>query len=101
MKSPSSPPVSRANHLPSRRLSSRTTTPSRRPRRRPGLYGPALLALLLAGCGVLSPEEQLLTDFFEASRLHDTTVAAKVSDVIFSPAVDGIVDRFEIERVEQ
>ncbi len=59
------------------------------------------VALLVAGCGVLSPEEQLLTDFFEASRLHDTTVAAKTADVIFNPALDGVVDRFEIERIEK
>jgi hypothetical protein len=55
----------------------------------------------MAACGVLSPEEQLLTDFFEASRLHDTTVAAKMSDVIFNPALDGIVDRFEIDQIEK
>src|SRR5687768_5691910 len=101
MKSLSSPPASRATHRPSRRLGLRTI-PSRRPRHRPAL-GPAALclALVLAGCGVLSPEEQLLTDFFEASRLHDTTVAAKVSDVIFNPARDGVVDRFDIERIEK
>ena len=59
------------------------------------------LALVAAACGVLSPEEQLLTDFFEASRLHDTTVVARMSDVIFNPRVDGIVDAFDVERVEE
>src|SRR5687767_12219040 len=75
--------------------------PSLRATPRPALYGPAALglALLLTGCGVLSPEEQLLTDFFEASRLHDTTVVAKMSDVIFNPRVDGVVDRFEVGAV--
>ena len=52
-------------------------------------------------CGVLSPEEQLLTDFFEASRLHDTTVVARMSDVTFNPRIDGVVDRFEITAIEQ
>ena len=60
-----------------------------------------LLALLAVACGVLSPEEQLLTDFFEASRLHDTTVVARMSDVTFNPRIDGVVDRFEITGIEQ
>src|SRR5687768_3753398 len=95
MRSLNSLPSSRASPLQSRRQ-------SRRANRRPALYGPAaLVALLLTGCGVLSPEEQLLTDFFEASRLHDTTVAAKMSAVIFNPRVDGVVDRFEVEEIEK
>jgi hypothetical protein len=49
---------------------------------------------------VLSPEEQLLTDFFEASRLYDTTVVAKMSEVIFNPRVDGVVQDFDVENVE-
>jgi hypothetical protein len=84
------------------RLATRASRPqSRRQRRRPGRYGPALLALLLTGCRVLSQEEQLLTDFFEASRLHDTTVVAKMSDATFNPRIDGVVDRFEVEEVER
>ena len=59
------------------------------------------VALVAAGCGVLSPEEQLLTDFFEASRLYDTTVVAKMSDVTFNPRTDGVVDHFEITGIEQ
>ena len=66
---------------------------------------PALRALCLAlvavGCGVLSPEEQLLTDFFEASRLYDTTVVAKMSDVTFNPRIDGVVDYFEVIGIER
>jgi hypothetical protein len=80
---------------PRRRRSRRT--------RRPGLYGPALLYFLLftAGCGVLSPEEQLLTDFFEASRLHDTTVVASFANVTFNPRLDGVVQDFDVETVER
>ena len=37
-------------------------------------------------CGVLSPEEQLLTDFFEASRLYDTSVMARLSAVAVQSA---------------
>ena len=49
-------------------------------------------------CGVLSPEEQLLTDFFEASRLFDTSVMARLSAAPLNPRTDGIIDSFEIER---
>lgn len=72
-------------------------------RRRPALYGPVALCLglILTACGVLSQEEQLLTDFFEASRLHDTTVVARMADVAFDPRVDGVVDAFAVEAVEK
>ena len=58
-----------------------------------------VMALAVAGCGVLSPEEQLLTDFFEASRLHDTTAVARVSTVTFNPRQHGVVRQFAIEQV--
>jgi hypothetical protein len=58
-----------------------------------------VMALAAAGCGVLSLEEQLLTDFFEASRLHDTTIVARFSTVTFSPRENGVVRQFEVERV--
>jgi hypothetical protein len=54
-----------------------------------------------AACGVLSPEEQLLTDYFEAARVHDTSVLARLSARPFNPRTDGIVDAFEIERVDR
>ena len=59
------------------------------------------MACLAVACGVLSPEEQLLTDFFEASRLYDTSVMARLSAMPFNPRNDGIVDSFEIERIER
>ena len=52
-------------------------------------------------CGVLSPEEQLLTDFFEASRLYDTSVMARLSAAPLNPRADGIIDSFDIERVDR
>ena len=54
-----------------------------------------------AGCGVLSPEEQLLTDYFEASRVHDTSVIARLAARPFNPRANGVVDAFEIERVDR
>jgi hypothetical protein len=91
---------------------SRRPSPSnrRRPRRAaarwhaPGGHAGLLLLLLSAGCGVLSPEEQLLTRFFEASRLNDTTQAAKYATVTFNPRAEGVVEAFEIAelaRVDQ
>lgn len=52
-------------------------------------------------CGVLSHEEQLLTDFFEASRVYDVSVMARLSAQPMNPRVDGIVDSFAVERVDQ
>ena len=49
---------------------------------------------------MLSPEEQLLTDFFEASRVYDVSVMSRLSSAPFNPKTDGIVDSFEIERVD-
>jgi hypothetical protein len=61
----------------------------------------ALIPLLVAAaCGVLSPEEQLLADFFEASRLYDTTVVARMSSVVFNPRTDGVVEEFDVEGVQ-
>jgi hypothetical protein len=51
------------------------------------------------GCGVLSPEEQLLKRFFEASRLNDTTIVATMAGVTFNPRSDGVVQHFEVEDV--
>lgn len=50
---------------------------------------------------MLSPEEQLLTDFFEASRLYDTAAMARLSAVPLNPRTEGIVDAFDIERVNE
>lgn len=50
---------------------------------------------------MLSPEEQLLTDFFEASRVYDTAVMARLSARPFNPRTDGVVDAFEVERIDR
>ena len=49
---------------------------------------------------MLPPEEQVLTDFFHAARLRDTTMVARVSVVDLNPATDGVVDRFEVVAIE-
>jgi hypothetical protein len=60
-----------------------------------------LAVVLSAACGVLSQEEQLLNDFFEAARLHDTTAVANISAVTFNPRTDGVVDAFEVQNVTE
>jgi len=57
--------------------------------------------LTVVACGVLSPEEQLLTDFFEAARVYDTAVMARLSSVPMNPRTDGIVDAFDVQAVDR
>ena len=59
-----------------------------------------VLACAVAACGVLSPEEQLLSDFFEAARVYDTTVMARLSAAPLNPRTDGIIDSFTVEGVD-
>ena len=49
---------------------------------------------------MLSQEEQLLTRFFDAARLHDTTVMAKYATVTFNPVTQGVVHAFDVQDVE-
>lgn len=60
----------------------------------------AMSCVAATACGVLSPEEQLLTDFFEASRIYDTSVMARLSARPLNPRTDGTVDTFEIDRID-
>jgi hypothetical protein len=66
-------------------------------------FGYIALAGVLAGtaCGVLSPEEQLLTEFFEASKVYDTSVMARLSAKPLNPRTDGVIETFEIERIDR
>jgi hypothetical protein len=50
---------------------------------------------------VLSPEEQMLNRYFEASRLYDTTVVARIAAEPFNPRRDGIVEQFEVQQIER
>jgi hypothetical protein len=58
----------------------------------------AVLGALASGasCRPIPPEQQVLTNFFRASRVRDTTVLANTAAVIFEPRIDGVVHRFEI-----
>lgn len=58
---------------------------------------------LLAGCGVLSLEEQLLFRFFEASRLYDRVALERVaaSGVALNPVTDGVVHDFSVGSVSE
>jgi len=74
----------------------------RRPNRRNRLKRLLLaVACTAVGCGVLSPEEQLLTDFFEAARVYDTSVMGRLSAIPMNPRTDGIVDAFTIRGVDR
>jgi hypothetical protein len=55
----------------------------------------ALVTLTLLSCTPGS-ERALLDQFFAASRLRDLTALQKIATVVFEPARDGIVTRFEI-----
>ena len=63
----------------------------------------ALLLAALAGpsCARHSQERQALIDFFQAARLRDTTVLANMGTATFEPRTDGVVQQFDIERVEE
>ncbi len=62
------------------------------------LFSSVLLALT-AGCGMRSPEEQVLEEFFRNSRLMDSTLLAKTATTAFDPRTHGSVQHFRIEQV--
>ena len=53
-------------------------------------------ALMAAACGSSSPEQQVLTNFFRASRVRDNTTLANIAAVSFDPRTDGTVTDFTI-----
>ena len=61
------------------------------------MTGAFALVVLLAACA--APEQSLLEQFFEASRLRDSTALQAVSTVIFEPQQQGIVRTFRITAV--
>ena len=63
---------------------------------------PALSALLLFGaaCAWPSPERQLLLDFFQACRVYDTTVLARLATASCNPQTDGVVQNFDVVGVD-
>ena len=55
-----------------------------------------LMVILSSSCGWSSADEQVITKFFQQSRLYDTTRMANFARVVFDPRVEGVVDRFRI-----
>ena len=64
------------------------------------LFAPVLVTLVLAGpgCGG-APEQQLVEQFFRASKLGDTMTLGNIAIVSFDPQKDGIVEGFNIVAV--
>ncbi len=57
------------------------------------------VALFMAACGASGPEQQLLTNFFRASRVRDNATLANIAAVSFDVRTDGAVERFTITTV--
>jgi hypothetical protein len=60
-----------------------------------------VLAVGAAYCGGTSAEEQLLNNFFRASRVRDNATLSNISTVQFNPRTDGSVQDFEVTNVGQ
>lgn len=63
------------------------------------LLAVCLFPLLLDACSSASPEQQVLIDFFRASRLHDNTTLANIATISFDPRTDGSVQKFSIASI--
>jgi hypothetical protein len=59
----------------------------------------APLGILAAACSSTPPEQQLLNQFFRASRTRDNETLARMSAVEFDPREQGEVTDFEITSV--
>ena len=55
-------------------------------------------AASLTGCST-SQEEQLISNFFSASRMRDNTTLANIAMVSFSPMERGVVRNFSVESI--
>jgi len=58
-----------------------------------------VFALVLVSCGGASSEQQLLTNFFRASRVRDNATLSNISSVQFNPRTDGSVQDFKVTNV--
>jgi hypothetical protein len=61
----------------------------------------ALFALLVTACGSAPPEQQVLNNFFRASRVRDNSTLANIAAVSFDPRTEGTVQNFEIANVSE
>jgi hypothetical protein len=55
-----------------------------------------ICAPLVEACSSASPEQQVLINFFRASRVRDTTTLGNFAAVSFDPRTDGTVQKFTI-----
>jgi len=62
------------------------------------LQAPVLagFALLAAACGSTSAEQQVISNFFRASRVRDNQTLANLAAVSFDPRTEGTVQEFEV-----
>ena len=70
-------------------------------RRRIGTVSSVLFAITLAsaaGCGG-SAEQQVLEDFFRASRMRDSVTLGNFATTEFDPRTDGIVQSFDVVSI--
>ena len=58
----------------------------------------SLTALAVIGCSTAT-EQSILSQFFAASRLRDTTALRNMATVVFEPRTQGIITSFEITNV--
>jgi hypothetical protein len=58
-------------------------------------------ALFMTACAWPSPERQLLLDFFQACRVYDTTVLARLATIPCNPRTDGVVQGFDLVQVDR
>jgi len=67
------------------------------------LHAPTLagLVLLMAACGSSTPEQQVLNNFFRASRVRDNATLANIAAVSFDPRTEGTVQNFDIVNVSE
>jgi hypothetical protein len=67
------------------------------------LHAPVIagFALLVTACGSAPPEQQVLNNFFRASRVRDNGTLANIAAVSFDPRTEGTVQSFEIANVSE
>jgi hypothetical protein len=61
----------------------------------------AVCALLAAACGSTPPEQQVINNFFRASRVRDNATLANLAAVSFDPRTQGTVQDFELATVAE
>jgi len=58
-----------------------------------------VFVLVVTSCGRSSAEQQLLTNFFRASRVRDNATLSNIASVQFNPRTDGTVQDFKVTNV--